>query len=296
MFIMNKLYDNFKKYWKNYLIILLLLVIVLGGYLNPFSVNTKGFMSSDSMMMATESSRGVASSSYFPPFYGDSVAPDAQERKITRNANLGLETDRFDSSRSSIINTFKAYDSIIMSESESRNQWNNIRSLNVNARIESDKLDALLEDLKQYGEITSLNVYSNDVTATYINYEERLDRYNAQIDRYKTMLERENLSIRDEIDIQTRLDQLEEQVGFIQRNFDSLEQRVEYSSVYLSLTEKPGTFDDLDFLGFTDSLKMFLNSLNTGLKYLVMILGFIIPFGVLYVVYRVFRRLSKKSK
>jgi hypothetical protein len=236
-----------------------------------------------------ESSKMASSSSYYS---GGDSALYVEERKVIKNGNIDLETDNYDFSKNRIISLTDSYSAIVLSDSESRNNDDN-RYSNMRVKINSEKIDKFLDELKNLGEVKSLNVYSNDVTGTYVDYTDRLNRYNEQIAKYNEMLESEKINIEEEVQVQQRIDQLEDQIYYMNERLGDLDEDISYSEVYISLSEKPSLLEQVDFLGFKDMAKQFLGALSAGWNILLNILGFIIPFVVLYFVYRIVRRFVK---
>ena len=170
---------------------------------------------------------------------------------------------------------------------------NGDRNLNLNLKVESLNLDLIIDEIKTYGEIKSLNIYSNDVTGTFTDYTNRSIRYQNQIKKYYIMLEKENITIKEEIEIQQRIDQLENQIFNLENSKGNLKENSDYSSLNINLKEKPSILADTNFLGIIDGVKLFLNSIDDALRFILLILGFVIPFAIIYAIYKLGRKLIK---
>jgi len=281
--------NHFKKSWKNYLIGLLLILFIGNIFLSSnFGISqmmSQSFDNSISSKMISSSERGMIVSDA-------GFAPNIQERKVIKNANLNLETNDYDKSYNQIKNSINTYNVIILSESEYKD--NNLdRNLNLNLKIDSTKLDSILSEIKMYGEITNLNIYSDDVTGTYSDYTNRSIRYQTQIEKYYLMLNRINITIQEEIDVQQRIDQLEDQIFYLEDSKSKLQENVDYSSLYINLKEKPSFIDESNFLGLKDGIMQFLRSLDSGIQFILQLIGFVIPFVIIYAIYRISRKLIK---
>lgn len=287
---MKSLLDNIKNHWKNYLIGLLLVLIFFGGYFNPLSISSSSYMTQG---FDSVNQRFAAESSYFPGHYGSNNAPSVEDRKVTKDANMNLESYEYYESKDKIMSAIESYEGLILSETESENTNRNTMTLSLNVLVDSKSLEVIVEDLKSYAEVKSVNIYTNDVTGSYINYESRLDRYTDQVQKYENMLDRDNLEVSEEIEITQRIDNLENQIYYIEQNQERLLEDISYSNLYISLSEKPNILEETDFLGLRDSVSMFLSALNNGLSFLIKALGFLIPFGVVFLVYKLARRFRK---
>lgn len=279
--------NHFQSYWKNYVIgilaVLFLGTMFLQTIVSPYesSFSSKGYMAND---MAYER---AGSSSYY--YQEGGFAPEVEDRKVIKNANLNLEADDYDKSKAQTQNSITKYEVLVLSENEYKYK-DDYRTINYRLKINSDNLDAFLAEIKTYGEIQNLNVYTNDVTGSYTDYTARLERYNSQIKKYNSMLNDKDITITEEIQIQQRIDQLEDQIFYLQKRVDTIDEEVAYSDVSLNIKEKPSTLSEIDFLGLRDGFKLFMNSLEAGIQFILLLIGFLLPFGIVYGVYRLFRK------
>ncbi len=275
---------HFKKNWQTYLIIGLLLVLI-GNFFTyrPFHSD------SENILGISKSYYRDSISNYKSSYYDG----EADEKKIT-TANINLESENYFNAKNSILNSIKAKEGIILNENEYEDNKGN-KNIYINAKVPSNKLNLLLEELKNLAEVKSLNIIIDDVTKSYIDYSDRLNRYKEQIEKYKNMLKR-NITVEDEIKIQNRIDQLEDQIFYLKKRVSEIDNDVEYSTLYISLKEKPSILENIDFLGFKDSIKLFLNSLDSAFRLIVGLIGFLLPFGIIYLVYKLIKKFSKKNR
>lgn len=290
---------DFKKHftinWKNYMIAILV-IFLLGGNLTSnllnsasSNFNSKSLSMSDSMYYGESVGRSISYSQNSVDF-----APEVEDRKKIKNANLVLETDNYDSAKNSIINTIKAKDGIILRENEYKYK-EDYRSLSLNFKINADNLDTMLSEIKTFAEVESLNVYVNDVTGNYVDYNERLVRYETQIVKYEEMLKKE-MSIEEEISVQNRIDNLENSIFYLKKQIGSIDEDVSYSDVSISLKEEANILSEIDFLGLKDSFKMFMESLDGAIRFIILAIGFILPFGIIYLIYKISRKVFCKKR
>ena len=97
----------------------------------------------------------------------------------------------------------------------------------------------------------------------------------------------------EEIQVQQRIDQLEDQIFNLENNKGNLKENADYSSVYVNLRENPSFIDESNFKGFKDWVIEFLRSLDNGIQFILQLLGFVIPFAIIYGIYRLGRKLVK---
>ena len=287
---MNKIINHLRINWKNYLIVFLAIIILVG----PISqtMGNSGFISQAVMYDSYNShdSYDVRSSALAKGGSGvmlESASVDNfnGERKKTKNANGRIETENYDKSKRDLQSILDKYSSIVLSENENKDN-KDYRTLYMNAKVDASKFDSFLKEVKNLGEVEYLNINSNDVTQSYESYDERVKRYEKQLQTYKDKLDNKNLEVKDEIEIQTRIDQLEDNIYYLKKSFENVENRVEYSQLSLNLVEKYSISDEVNFTSCEDMWKNFLVALNNGIGTFINILGFIIPFIIIYLVYR----------
>ena len=145
--------NNLKKNWKNYLIGLFVLIFI-SNFLSS------GSMMSDSISSFNGEYNEMAYSNKAIAYdrgYGisDSFAPEIEERKVIKNANLALETDNFDLTKTNIISSISAHSVIVLSETQNEYK-DNYLNLNYQLKINSNKLDIFLNEVKSYGEVMQM--------------------------------------------------------------------------------------------------------------------------------------------
>ncbi len=278
--------EHFRRNWQTYLVVGLLLLVLLVLIGNSFTSRSTNFASETNTRFSKSYPINPAVS-YEGSYYNGEIG----EKKITQ-ANIELETENYFGSKNSIINSIKAKKGVILDEGEYKDK-DNKKSLYLSAKVPSEELDALLEELKTFADVKSLSINTQDVTKNYGDYSDRLSRYEEQIKKYKDMLKR-NISIEDEIKIQNRIDQLEDQTFYLEKRMSEIDDEVNYSKVYITLREKQSILESVDFLGFKESAKLFLNSLNTAFRLVIILIGFLLPFGVIYLIYKLIKRFFKK--
>jgi len=283
---MNKFIRGLKKNWLNLIVILLLVVLVVGS----FGLGNIGGRSYQSKSLGSNYMYDGIGSQSMDRYESGGFAPEVEVRKITKNANIDFESDHYDSSKAKIMKVSKDFSTIILLNNERKNR-KDYRSLNLNVKVDALKLDDYLKELKKSAEVEDFNVYSSDVTGSYVDYTERINRYNIQLEKYVAMLN-DDISVEDEIKIQQRIDQIEDNLFWLNKNFGKLEDKIIYSDVRISLSEEMSILDEVDFIDFENGFKGFVESLGASLWFIVYVLGFILPFALVYGIYRLGRRFN----
>ena len=99
------------------------------------------------------------------------------------------------------------------------------------------------------------------------------------------------VSVEDEIKIQQRIDQIEDQLFWLNKNYGNLDEKIVYSDVRITLNEEKSISDEVGFIDFESGFKGFIESLGASLWFIVYVLGFALPFIIGYSIYRVGKKL-----
>ena len=284
---MNRFIQNIKKNYRDYLlglIIILLLGVVVFNTSYLGTSQSFDAMSRNNMEYSYSKSLDVDGSGD----YGGSNG--VVERKVIRNANLELETDKFDSTKSNVDILVGNYNAIILDSNERRYR-DSSRRVNYRIKVNSNNLDEFLGHLKTYGEVENVRVYKQDVTDSFTDYTNRLNRYKTQITKYELMLTKPNLEIKEEIEIQIRIDQLEDNIFMLQNRINLIDKNVVYSMVNLNVREEESFSSKVDFVGFKDGVIEFVRSISSSVEFILVVFGFILPFLCIYGIYRIGKRI-----
>ncbi|MCA9459107.1 MAG: DUF4349 domain-containing protein [Nanoarchaeota archaeon] len=287
---MTTILKNLKDNWKNYALVLLLLAFLFTFLANMVSMSNSTFQSM---------SKGISNDMYYgnsesARYYdgSSSFAPLEEDRKLIKNARIELESGNYDEVKISIESSVSAHKVIVLSSNE--RQYEDYRSSSYNFKVPSEKLDLFLDELEIYGEVSSLNINTNDETGSYVDFKSRIERYENQMSSYENMLLRNGMTIEEEIKVQKRIDDLENSIFYLKKNIGSIDEQTLYSDVYLTLKEKESFFAEIDFIGIRDGFKLFLSSLELAIKFIFVLVGFLLPFGIIYMIYRIVKNIGGK--
>lgn len=276
---------HLKKNWKNYIIgisLMLLIILVLTLFASVFV--------SQSTMDFSAASAERADAMFFPQ---QGLAQGEDERLITRSASMNIEVNNYLYAIDRVDELVEEFSIIVLTEN--KNRFNsNYRQIRYNVRIDSSNLDIFLDELQKLGKVENFRLQSDDITQISINLEQRLQRYVSQKQRHEQLLLRENISIDEEIRLHDRIDSLEITIAQIQSQLDRQEERVSYSRVDFTIREKKSLLDELGFLNFKEGFKLFLSSFEFGIRFVIAVVGFMIPIAFVYIIYRFIRKVMFK--
>ena len=277
--------------------LLLVVVLLVMGLFTFWKAPLDGFDTFDSSyqkMGGTMMEESVRSAiGIMPPYYGGGdFAPQVQERKITKSASLSNEVKRgtFEDAQNRAKSIIDSSDSYLINENvyvyDARYETH---TASYNIQVETSKYDAVLSQLKEIGEIASFSENAEDVTGSYTSLEDQLVAEKARLARYKEMLSSASTTS-EKIELADRIFNQERTIQYLEEALKNTDLRVEYTSIYFQITEKPSGYTDVVFLSFADLIRNLVNSFNNLLKMIFAAIPYLVALTVVWIGVKVVRR------
>ncbi|MFD6858447.1 DUF4349 domain-containing protein [Rhodococcus sp. NPDC060090] len=166
-------------------------------------------------------------------------------------------------------------------------------------RVPADGLDAVIDDVRQLGRVTSLTTSRDDVTLQYTDLEARVGALRASVDRLRTLIETAD-NTADVIEAENALAQRQADLDSLEAQRRQLADMVDLSTltVDISTQQRPSDSDS-----FWDGIVEGWNSLWTTLGAAVVAAGVALPWlaflivcaGIIYLVVRLIARSGRSS-
>lgn len=231
------------------------------------------------------------------------------ERKIIRSANLTIEVENFDEACNNI-NSMILGIGIIQESNIStervyvKDQLKLIKSGTIVLRVNKDKFDSVVNNLKGIGDVYNQAINGQDVTDKYVDTESRLRLLRLEQNRLEAYLMK-----LDDLDkifrTESRLTEIRQEIESLTGNLNKMSSLVELSTITITMNEKhpdsgqkpkPVTYGQK----LLDNLKSSLEGVVTFLGELLIIVVAAIPVLLLlglFILLGVFiyRRIPKKS-
>ncbi|MBO4383927.1 MAG: DUF4349 domain-containing protein [Clostridia bacterium] len=194
----------------------------------------------------SDSVDGIPASTYAPSPSDASANDPLINRKIIRNASLGIETLDFDSFVKAINDKVAELGGYVQSNvvrnRSSYYDYRNggtkkyLRSAEIVYRIPADRLDEFLAAADGLGNIISRNETVSDVTESYVDVEARLRSLRTEYDTLLGLLSRaENLE--EIIMLQDRLTNVRYEIESYEARLRSYDSQIAFSTVSIDLSE-----------------------------------------------------------
>ncbi len=240
---------------------------------------------------------------------GGAEMPEAQDtnRKLIKNVNITVETEEFDTCIANINTRISALGGYV-EESYTYNGSNygkskEIKNATMTVRIPAVNLDAFLNNIAEFTNITSKNYSVTDVTLQYVDTEARRDSIKTQHQRLLDFMEQAE-TVEDIIALESRISDLEYELDSAERQLRSYDNQVDYSTVYLDINEverytptAPKSRWQEMGEGFVESMYDAIDNLLDFFVGLVVILPHLIVLGIfVLIIVLIVRAIVKKNK
>lgn len=281
--------DQFSKIKDNWLIILVVLVLIL--FLNKIPVSYNPLSKVDN----TESldvSAGYDSGRFIDG--SESFYPDIEDRLITKTVYLSSEVGygEFFKSETDLKNIASRYEVLILNENTYKTgpQSRQTNVGNYMIKVESEKYDSFIEEVKNIGEIESFNEQAEDITGSVKDLEIELSAEKERLTRYKNLLT-EAKSVEEKIRLTDLIFDLERRISYIEESLQNQELRVQYSTVQVTLQEKESAFANATLTSLSRIIGAFVESINS----IILLIAKIIPYAIaVFIIWLIVKALRKR--
>jgi len=147
--------------------------------------------------------------------------------------------------------------------------------------------------MKDIGKVTSFSESQRDITGNFQNTNIELESERARLSRYQKLFE-ETIDIEQKIQLTDRIFNQERTIRYLEDSLENLDQRVDYSTVTVSINEKKSDYANIVFVKFSELIKNFVGNLNLVLKFIVGIIPWAAALLLFMFVWRFIKRKKKK--
>lgn len=166
--------------------------------------------------------------------------PSASERKLIKTVDMSVETKEFDelletlnsqiASAGGYVENFNSYNGSMHSS------YRGTRNADMSIRIPKDQLDSFLDTISGITNVVSRSENVEDITLSYVDLKSHKEALEVEQARLLELLEKAE-SIEDIIVIEERLSNVRYQIGSMESQLRTYDNKVDYSTVYLNINE-----------------------------------------------------------
>ena len=240
-------------------------------------------------IQTAEAKRGVPS----PIWDGGSFAPEVKDRKITKTASLSTEVERgtFKDAESQLKGIVTAADAFLLNENVQKygTDRRSYYSGNYFIKVEASKYGAVTSQLQQIGDVQSFQESTEDITEQLTNTRIELDGEKERLRRYQQMFA-DTATVSEKIELSDRIFDQERRVKYLEDQLEHGETRVEYSTLFVTITEKQSAYAEVVFVTFSELVAKLVASITGVLELLMTVLPYALIAGVVWLVVRKIRK------
>jgi hypothetical protein len=215
------------------------------------------------------------------------------KRVIIKTASLAVEIERgtFDASATQLKGIITSSDSIVLNENVNRygEKGKEYRQGSYQLKVPVKKYDAVVEQLKTLGDVTSFNENALDVTGESVDLATELATEQARLARYNTML-KEATYTQDKIQLSDKIFDQERRIAYLEDRVENMDEQVDYATVSFSLNEKPSEYQNIAIAKFSALWRTLVGSMNALLYFAFAILPWAAVAGIVVLVWRFFHK------
>lgn len=160
------------------------------------------------------------------------------DRKLIRTVTINVETQDFDGLTSQIASKVNALGGYIESSSVDGTSETTYRtrSANYTLRIPREKADEFIEKIESQSNVSHHSESQEDVTLTYTDIKSRKDALQVEYDRLEQLLNGAD-TVEELIYIEERLAEVRYEIGSIESQLRTYDNKVDYTTIYLYIDE-----------------------------------------------------------
>lgn len=229
---------------------------------NKHSVNTEIAQSKNEAPMAILE---VASVPIPPPMETPAMEPtspkktDTISRKIIKNGDMRIQVGDIKKAQTQVNDILKSNKAYIQNEEFKNTDID--ENLDLTIRVPHKNFDALVNSFSDgVGSVLSKNISSDDVTEEYTDVSIKLANKRIYLEKYRDML-RNAATTKDMLEIQENIRELEDEIDVSEGRLRFIDDRVNYSTLNLSLYKEKVRSSATSKIGFGSR---FVDSLTEG--------------------------------
>lgn len=222
------------------------------------------------------------------------------DRKIIYRAGLSLESTDFDAARAALLAAVDAHGAYLEYTDQSGSAKESDRYASYTVRVPVESYRAFLDEAGQAGNLLSMNESAEDITSSYIDVEARLSSLENQRDRLNELADKAETTA-DLLEIESQLSEVQYQLESYTRQLRSMDDRVGYSTVDITLREVATltptgvTFGERLADAFSGGISAFVSLVQGVILAVVYLLPLLVVIAAAVVLLVVLRRRWRKA-
>lgn len=165
-----------------------------------------------------------------PPMYPASASKKT-EAILIKKASLSLSASDVKATAAKIEDITKKFEGYIENQNISDEQRASMK-----VHVPSEKLTEAMAEYETAGKVLTRNVWTEDVTAKYIDLEAKLKNLNSTRDRLKQLFDKSQ-NIQDTLSVERELTRVQTEIDTIEGNLKVLKNQISYASIEINVRQ-----------------------------------------------------------
>ena len=298
----------FQRHWKKGLVTIIVVIVFfmsLGIYLGnqddtvyqePSRSRTSAPQFDDYMNAPSESSYPSPSAiSTGKAALRESASTGNTARKVSKTVDADIEVQKGTlAEKIAALQTFiTSKQGYVISSRESKEtvDKDEYSTTDIAFKVPFAELEKTLAYVRTVGDVQSLNSYTTDLTNQYQDTQAYIDSYQKEKEQIEKLLAKAD-KIADIITIEQKLSEIQRNIDQNKKDLINLGRQTDYITVNLHVSEKQNIQEVRRYLTpFTELATLFTKSFNAAIEFLMVVIGFAIPIGIIWLLWRGARRL-----
>jgi hypothetical protein len=266
-----------------------LLVIVLAGCTsNPFTDTVSMSQSASKSVANKSTSTGAATqesaatgATSTTGQTGQGTIPNAPKLIKTADATIEVDKGQFEKKFEDVKKIAAEFDGHVTNASAARVKGE-MTSGTVTIRVPAKEFDNTIAAIKKVGTVNSLNIKTDDVSEEYVDLESRLKNYQAQEAQLLNIMAKAQ-TVDETLKVQEQLTSVQGEIEVIKGRMQYLDNRVDYSTITVTVQEPGAIVPSSDEWGFLDALRTAGKAFLWTINGLIVMIGALLPIIILVV-------------
>ena len=272
---LKKQVKTLKENWLLLAVVVVLFFAFSGGSISPMLTQKADFAAYGEPEMA----RSYATSSMM--IADDGFAPEVTSRKLTTSSSLTTEVDRgeFYNAQRQLKDIVASSQGLILNENVQKYGYKSSHLQgSYSIKVPDTFYGAFLVQVKEIGEVESFSENVRDVTERYEDTQIELETEQARLERFQELYE-EARSTEEKIQITDRIFNLERRIKYLQESIENQDQRIDYTTVHITIQEEQSEFAGVTFVTFSRLLRNIVTSTNSLLSLVFSAIPWLVVIG-----------------
>jgi len=224
---------------------------------------------------------------------GTSTTPEATAQMVAKTASMSTEVERgqFSAGEANLKSIVTASDAIMLSQNVNTygSGSTEYQEGDYQIKVDSKKYDTVVAQLKAIGKTVTFTESAEDVTKTYNDLGVQLDSEKNRLQRYDDLYAQANTTD-EKLNLIDKIFDQENTVKYLNESLQDVGNRVVYSTIGVTITEKQSGYAELTFVKLSDLVQTFVGSLGA----LLFLIVAVIPWAlIIWLVVFVVRKIRK---